>query len=89
MVKIVGGSGTGKTKELMLKANECDGVFVCSNVDKYRTKAYTYGISNLTIISYDELNAGEYDADKKVFINKVDKYILTLCNVAGITLTTE
>lgn len=89
MVKIIGGNGTGKTRQLMMQAKEQHGVFVCSNVERYRAKAHAYGIVDLPIISYTDLFTDNYDKNLPVFINKIDKYLETCENIGGFSLTVE
>jgi hypothetical protein len=87
MIKIIDGNGTGKTRRLMEAAAAADGVFVCSDAQRYREKSRAYGISNLEIVSYTDFFINNYSPEKAVFINKIDKYLAATGEVAGFSLT--
>lgn len=56
MVKyIVGGAGTGKTRELLEYAKSVNAVVVCWNPDAMRVKAQNYGLFGLEFYGYDEI----------------------------------
>lgn len=51
---IVGGAGTGKTRELLEYAKSVNAVVVCWNPDAMRVKAQNYGLFGLEFYRYDE-----------------------------------
>lgn len=54
MIKIIGTRGIGKTRKLLLEAQEKNATVVCSNVQRYVEKAHAYGIVGLNFMTYDE-----------------------------------
>lgn len=52
MERVLGSSGTGKTKRLMEIAIENNGIFVCQNDMHMRAKASAYGLHGLQAMSY-------------------------------------
>ena len=91
MLIISGGKGTGKTLTLMDRAKSEDGVFVCRDPISMRKRAHGYGISGLTIISYDELYEGSVDVSgKPLFIHDIDNFIKqTFPDVKGCSVCTK
>ena len=71
MYRIIDSRGTGKTSRLMLLAKEKNGTIVCSNPKAMQRKAYDYGLTGITFISYHEFlldghgsNIGDYYIDE-------------------------
>ena len=89
MVKIIDGTGTSKTRKLMTTARQCNGVFVCSDVDRYTTKAHAYGIVGLEIVHYNDFISHNYTIGKPVFINKLDECVSYIGQIEGFTLTID
>lgn len=54
MIKIIDKRGTGKTCRLFMLAKENDGIMVCRHPDRMREKAYSYGITGIDFMSYDQ-----------------------------------
>ncbi len=54
MIKIIGTRGIGKTRKLLLEAQEKNATVICNNVQRYAEKAHAYGIVGLNFMSYDE-----------------------------------
>ena len=74
MYKIIDTRGTGKTSRLMLIAKENDALFVCANPASMRQKAYSYGITGIDFISYDDIIEYAY-RDKKLVIDELDCFV--------------
>ena len=90
MIRIVDERGTGKTRKLMLAAKENDGILVCMYPDGMREKAFAYGITGLNIISYHDFENGDYDIDKKCYIDELEifiKWIFMTRNIDGYSFT--
>lgn len=76
MFIISGGHGTGKTRTLLERVKAEDGIIVCSDVIEMRERAYSYGITGLNILSYDELYACKVDSyDKPIYIHDINRFI--------------
>ena len=76
MFIISGGKGIGKTKALIERAKDEDGIIVCENTMAMRERAYDYGITGLNIISYEELYACKVENyDKPIYIHDINKFI--------------
>ena len=54
MQKIIGGQGTGKTKELIRIAYEKNATVVCETPDRMVEKMHAYGYVGIRCISYEE-----------------------------------
>ena len=54
MERIIGGQGTGKTKELIKIAYEKNAVVVCETPDRMVEKMHAYGYVGIRCISYAE-----------------------------------
>ena len=87
MVKVIGSAGIGKSLHLMQEAEKANGVFVCANVQKALQTASYNGIKNVEIISYRDYFFDNYDMDKKVFIDELDKYMNECEFIDGFSLT--
>lgn len=74
MYKIIDTRGTGKTSRLMLIAKENDALFVCANPASMRQKAYSYGITGIEFVSYDDVIEYAYP-DKKMVIDELDCFV--------------
>ena len=87
MIIISGGRGIGKTKMLLEQVADNKGVLVCKDPEAMRARAHKYGITGLTIISYEELNK---ETDGPIYIHDVTKF-LTECfgDVRGYTQCNE
>mgnify|MGYP003307836882 CR=1 FL=1 len=71
MFIISGEKGTGKTRALLERAKEANGVVVCKDPEAMRERAYDYGIVGLDIVGYGDL----YLAGKPVYIHDINKFI--------------
>ena len=76
MFIISGGHGTGKTRALVERVKAEDGILVCEDTIAMRERVYSYGITGLNIISYDELYECRVDSyDKAIFIHDINSFI--------------
>ena len=90
MYQIIDGNGSGKTKKLMLLAQEHNGVFVCANPHAMREKARAYGLTGFDIISYNDFFDIRNYYEKPCFIDEIGKCLMAWDNnVAGYSLTLE
>ena len=71
MFIISGEKGTGKTKALLERAKEANGIVVCKDPEAMRERAYKYGIVGLDFVAYGDI----YLAGKPVFIHDINKFI--------------
>ena len=54
MYRIIDGRGTSKTSRLLLLAKENNGIVVCAWPHAMREKAYSYGLTGIDFMSYEE-----------------------------------
>ena len=77
MFIISGGKGIGKTKALIERVKAEDGIIVCEDTIAMRERAYSYGITGLNIISYDELYACKVEKyDRPIYIHDINKFVM-------------
>lgn len=90
MIQIIDGRGTGKTSRLMLMAKELNLPIACLNPEALKQKAYVYGITGLTFISFSELGSKERHIDK-VLVDEIDQLAQFFIRgkIAGYTLSEE
>ena len=74
MIVISGGRGIGKTRMLLEKVKEENGIVVCKDVFKMREKAHGHGIAGLNIISYEEFDNLENN-DSAIYIHNMHDYL--------------
>ena len=76
MYRIIDGRGTGKTSRLFLLAKEAGIPIICQCPQDMREKAYSYGITGIDFIGYQEaLTARDMsDAIKDVFIDNIEQF---------------
>lgn len=89
MFHIIDNRGSGKTSRLMLLAKEHNGILVCANPYAMKDKAISYGLTGFDIISYIDYMTGNYDINKPLFIDELDRFlqIISEDNIAGYSLT--
>ena len=76
MFIISGGKGTGKTHALIGKVKAENGILVCEDVAAMRARAYSYGVTGLDIMSYEELKERNMDnAGRPVYIHDINKFL--------------
>lgn len=84
MYRIIDGRGTGKTSRLFLIAKENNATVVCSNPDAFRIKAYSYGITGLDFLSYDDLLNGNYQSGGKIVVDELAELARYAINSTGV-----
>lgn len=62
MERVIGGQGTGKTRELVRIANEKNATVVCETPDRMVEKMHAYGYVGIPCISYEEYISRKEDA---------------------------
>ena len=85
MYRIIDTRGTGKTSRLMLIAKENDAIFVCANPTSMRQKAYSYGITGIEFVSYDEIFDSN-NMDKAIVIDEIDAFVKYSIKTVGAEL---
>lgn len=89
MIKIIDNRGTGKTGRLLLLAKENDGIVVCKNIEKMRTRAYDYGLVGISFMSYEDFDFS-YFYDCPVYIDDIDEFLLFKNkDIKGFTVSEE
>lgn len=88
--------GTGKTKELLKEAYKNNAQVLTVNKRGLYAKADAYGISDVTIIDWDDMMYGNYDSNRPLYIHKVKDVIQELLDsdfngikLEGMSITTE
>ena len=91
MYRIIDGRSSGKTSRLMLLAKENNTTIACSNPNAMRRKAYSYGITGIDFISYNELFNTEPNSNDGVFIDEIEQFLSYALNskILGYSLTNE
>lgn len=90
MIQIIDGRGTGKTSRLMLIAKELNVPIVCNNPDDLKRKAYSYGITGLTFLSYSDISKKDCSVDT-FLVDEID-YLAKFFvrgKIVGYTLSKE
>jgi hypothetical protein len=89
MFRIIDSKATGKTSKLMSLASDNNGILVCSDPHCMLIKAHSYGIKGFDIISYEDYRENQYDHNKPVFIDELEKYISSYHRIDGYSLSNE
>lgn len=92
MYRIIDSRGNGKTSRLLLIAKENDAIYVCHCPDTMRNKAYSYGITGITFISYkDFIQYPEMTAGKNVVVDDLEYFVKcsSQCNLIGFTVSKD
>ena len=88
MIRIIDEPGTGKTHKLIQIAKENNGVILCEDPNLLREKAYSYGITGVDFLSYEEYFV--IDLNRPVYVDEISKFILLFDrNFAGYTETID
>lgn len=76
MYRIIDGRGTGKTSRLFLLAKEAGVPIICQCPQDMRERAYSYGITGIDFMSYQEaIAAGDKsDMAKEVFVDNIEQF---------------
>lgn len=94
MEHIINGRGTGKTKELMLKAKENNGTILCANPNAMKSKSLAYGITGIDFHSYtDYIEEWNNPGSPPFYIDELETFLAVLGehlgHIEGYTLTVE
>ena len=96
MFRIIDEPGTGKTRKLIQIAKENNGVILCENPNLLREKAYSYGITGIDFLSFEEYFVPVHHdhmitlKDRPIYIDEISKFILLYDkNFAGYTETID
>ena len=93
MYRIIDSRSSGKTSRLMLLAKETNSVIACSNPYAMREKALGYGITGLTIVSYEDILNKDNDSlrGRKVMIDENESFVQyqLFTKLTGYTLSNE
>lgn len=76
MYRIIDRRGTGKTSRLFLLAKEAGVPIICQCPQDMRERAYSYGITGIDFIGYQEaIIAGDKsDMAKEVFVDNIEQF---------------
>ena len=92
MKRIIGERSSGKTRKLMEVAKENKAYFVCENPLAMENKAYNYGITGITFVSYEafytKMLIGD-DSFTPVVIDDLDNYFGYVGKVIGYTINKD
>ena len=72
---IIGGRGTGKTKQLFETARRNGGVILAWNKRATQIKAHEYGYDNLEIVDYEDLHNDDFPLGKKFYVLNGHKFL--------------
>lgn len=80
MEKVIGGQGTGKTKELIEIAHSQNAVIVCETPDRMVEKIHGYGFVGIECISYADYIAIGADKEnaqpnKKYVVDDIESFL--------------
>ena len=77
MYRIIDSRSSGKTSRLMLLAKENNSVIACLNPYAMREKALGYGITGLTIVSYEDIlnKYNYYLRGRTVMIDEIESFV--------------
>ena len=95
MIRIIDEPGTGKTRKLIQIAKENNGIVVCEDPNLLREKAYSYGITGVDFLSYEEYFLPVHrdhmiDLKRPIYIDEISKFILLYDrNFTGYTETID
>jgi hypothetical protein len=93
MYRIIDSRSSGKTSRLMLLAKENNSVIACSNPYAMREKALGYGITGLTIVSYEDIlnKDNDYLRGRTVMIDEIESFVQyqLFTKLTGYTLSNE
>ena len=78
MQKIIGGQGTGKTKQLIEIAHQKNAIIVCETPERMVAKIHGYGYVGIQCISYAEYLAADTDAaasGKQYVVDDIEAFL--------------
>lgn len=85
---IIGENNSGKTRKMLETAKKNNLTVVCKNPSAMRIKAKSYGIDNLRIVTYDDVNS--YD-NNSIAIDEIGEFFKYYFDVKleSFTITSE
>lgn len=89
MTVFSGERSSGKTKK-MLQSMQPGDYIVCARPERMREKANAYGVDDIRVIGFDELD--EIPDNVNVYIDEVESflnYVMVGLNVKGFTVITK
>ena len=92
MYRIIGERSSGKTRKLMEIAKHDNAYFVCENPKAMENKAYNYGITGITFVSYETFYTKMLIGDDNfvpVVIDDLDNYFTYVGKVIGYTISED
>ena len=91
MYRIIDSRGNGKTLRLMLIAKETGAAYVCTNPEAMRNKAYSYGITGINFISYNDFVEYSYPKEQEIVIDDLEKFAISIGNgrLIGFTVSKD
>lgn len=92
MYRIIGERSSGKTRKLMEIAKQDNAYFVCENPKAMENKAYNYGITGITFVSYETFYTKMLIGDDNfapVVIDDLDNYFTYVGKVIGYTISED
>lgn len=91
MYRIIDSRGNGKTLRLMLIAKETGAAYVCANPEAMRNKAYSYGITGINFISYNDFVEYSYPKEQEIVIDDLEKFAISIGNgrLIGFTVSKD
>lgn len=89
MFVVSGGRGIGKTRTLLERVKSEDAIVVCEDTIEMRERAYSYGITGLNLITYEEYcKLDSQTIGKPVYIVDTNKLLLHInSNTKGYTIS--
>lgn len=86
---IIGGSSSGKTRELLEAAKKYGAVVVCQNPDAMRVKAHNYGLFRMDFCGYDEVK--HLEAGRSIVVDELANFFKYNYDISleGFNLTEE
>lgn len=90
MYRIIDSRSSGKTSRLMLLAKETNSTIACKNPLAMREKAYSYGITGIDFISYNDLLSNNYN-NKNIMVDEIETFVSNYINgkLTGYSLSNE
>ena len=87
---IAGGRGTGKTCRLLDMAYKNNAIVLCKNPEEVMKKAHGYGITGLTLCSFEDYPFFENKENRPMFILDLTQFLNYFDEqVVGYSLTLE
>lgn len=78
MITVIRDRETGKAHEVLQIARENNAIVVTPDARAFRVKAHGYGIDDVQIVSYEDLELHLVDIQKPVIFHNLDKALPTI-----------